>query len=233
MSRIHVSLVFLAAVAACGPKSSSSPVGHSGGTAGSTLAVTLGTGEDGGEWTRTLVPAEGSHFPAVSADGTTVVDLVTDAQDFSGIPIATVVLWTKSGIAESFQLVSAAPDESPAEQAKLEETLVAKVNARLAQTTWHPLEKVSATGENEDTGAPDTLDLGDGITIKLEQVRFPPPGTLPQADGGGGCGDVIGLTEGFGSRELGFAVVFPQATLGGDDCFGTPSAELGTVVPLP
>ena len=238
MNRILASFAF-AALAACGSKTSPRPVDNGGGATGSKLAVVLAAPdaemglEDMGV-SRTLAPAPGSQFPAVSADGTTIVDLVADAQDFSGIPIATVVFWTRSGVAASFQLVSTMGEEGPPDQAKLEQTTVEQINAKLAETTWTPIAKVSASGEDPETGAPSTLDLGDGTTITLAQVadRFPAPGEASSEMGGGGCGDVIGLADGYGSRQIGFAVVFPQVNLGGDDCFGSPSAELAIVVPL-
>lgn len=235
--RCSIGLLVLAA--ACGTKSNGAVANH-GGTPGDTLAVALvdpnPDGEDMG-WTMTLGPAEGSRFPAVSADGAKVVDLVEDAEDFSGIPIASVVFWTKAGTVGTFQLASAIRNETgdgaPDEQTEREHEVVTGANAELAETTWHPIDKVTATGEDPDTGAPNQLVI-DGVTIQLSQIadKFPAPGALSDEMGGGGCGEVVGLREGFGSKELGFAVVIPDVTLGGDDCFGLPSAELALVVPL-
>jgi hypothetical protein len=238
MRRPLASILLAAGLAACGPKSTGAPIGHrGGGTGGASLSVELvaGNTEDGMDATRTLAPAAGSHFPAASADGTTIVDLVQDAQDFSGIPIATVVFWTRAGVADKFQLVSEPAESEAVGQTQDEEATVAKINAKLAEYSWHPLDKVTATGESEDTGAPNLLDFGDGFTVTLDAVadKFPAPGTLPSDDGGGGCGEITGLTEGFGSRATGFAVVFPSANLGGDDCYGSPDADLAIVVAAP
>lgn len=235
MRSVILGTVLLAA--ACGSKSSPGITSNTGGGGdGIRLAVELAPGdpEIGMEVTPTLAAAAGSQFPAVSADGKTVVDLVVDGQDFSGIPIATVTLWTKAGISSTFTLASEMAEGASPDQAELAQTTVTLINEQLAETTWHPIPRVEATGESADTGAPDTLELGDGITIKLDQIQgtFPDAGSLPEESGGGPCGEVTGLDSGYGSRELGFAVVFPRVNLGGDDCFGYPSATLGLVVPV-
>src|SRR5438477_9829239 len=104
----------LVLVAACGPHTSSTTVGNSGGPPGQALAVELGDAPDSGEgFTKTLVASKGSTFPAISEDGHTIVDLVADAQDFSGIPVATVMFWTKDGLATKFRLESGMGDEGP------------------------------------------------------------------------------------------------------------------------
>ena len=230
MSRTPLLLLVLAA--ACGSKSNGAVENGGGGTPGDPLSVELFTpsGEDSIPSTATLVAANGSQFPAVSADGATLVDLVADSQDFSGIPIATVVFWTKSGVAASVRLESAFPEEVPEDQTQKEQDALAQANAKLAETTWHPIEKVEATGEDPDTGAPNQL-MVDGVTIELAAVydKFPDPGDAAE---GGGCGEVLGLNEGYGSKALGFAVVYPRITLGGDDCYGLPTADLAVVVPL-
>lgn len=231
---IRTALLLLPFAAACGSKStgSSEPAGNTGGAqTGAPLAVVLVEDAGEGSFTATLGPAEGARFPAVSADGTMVVHLVQDLEDFSGIPIATVVFWTAGGKGASFQLTSAIQEQVTDDQARLEDEAVTQINAELAKTTWSPIVLVEATGEDPDTGAPNTIDLGDGAVIELAAVagRFTGLGSAAE---GGECGEVIGLAHGFGSKALGFAIVFPRVNLGGDDCYGSPSADTALVVPL-
>lgn len=202
--------------------------------AGQALAVELGApdADYGTGWSRTLRPASQARFPAASADGTTIVDLIHDAQDFSGIPLATVVFWTRSGKVDSFRLTSASSSDDAAAQAREEAKVVAAVNARLATQRWRPLPLAARRADEDGSNA--TLDLGDGVTLSLTALagKFEAPGTGAGELAGRGCGAVIGFTKGFGARDLGFAVALPRVNLGGDSCVGRPSADLAIVVPI-
>ena len=211
-------------------------------TAGQPLAVMLDP--DTSEWSPTLKPTAQSRFPAASTDGTTIVDLVNDKEDFSGKPVATVIFWTKRGKVASFRLSSRFRDDEPAEQAQDEAKIVARVNARLASHRWLPLLCAEAH-LNEADGSNLTYEL-DGVVFPIEELRgrFDSPGIARGLDEGDdtrpaertkpgtGCGWVDRIKKGFGSRELGFAVFLPHGMLGGDNCAGRLSADLAAVVPL-
>jgi hypothetical protein len=71
----------------------------------------------------------------------------------------------------------------------------------------------------------------DGGRARVARRRMPALGDGDAEFGGGGCGEILGL-DAFGSRGLGFAVVIPSGTLGGDSCMGRLSAEVAFVVKL-
>lgn len=198
------------------------------------LAVTLDVlpKDAGKEWGRTLLPAAGSHFPAFSSDGTTVVHLINEHEDFTGIPLATVVFWTKKGKVDSFRLTSVSRGEVDAKQTRREAKILAAINARLATKRWRPLPLADHEADDED-GKNRRLRI-DGVTFPVESLakKFPAPGVGNGQGAGPTCGEVVGIDEGFGSRELGFAVFLPQPRLGGDSCKGRPHADLAIVLPV-
>ena len=234
LSRLSIALSATLVTAACShaARPDKTETGARDTTAGQPLAVEAGASAPvyGEGWSKTLLPAGQAHFPAASADGTTIVDLIHDTQDFSGIPVATVVLWTKAGKADSFRLTSKPGSDDAAAQAREEAKVVAAVNARLAAQRWRPLplaaKHADADGDNL------TLDVG-GVTLPFAELSgwFGAPG-IGNSERGGSCGSVTGIEKGFGSRELGFAVFLPRVNLGGDSCVGRLSADLAIVVPV-
>ena len=233
LSRLSLVLSAALLTAACSHVSRPDGVKTGGDAAAGPLAVEAGASAPvyGTGWSKTLLPAAQAHFPAASADGTTIVDLIHDAQDFSGIPVATVTFWTQAGKADSFRLTSKPGSDDAAAQAREEAKVVAAVNARLSAQRWRPL-PLAAKHADADGGNL-TLDVG-GVTLPFAELSgwFGAPGVGNSERGGGGCGNVTGIDKGFGSRELGFAVFLPRVNLGGDSCVGRLSADLAIVVPV-
>jgi len=201
------------------------------------LAVTLGAADPELGWQPTLVAADGASFPAVSEDGTTIVALFQDAQDFTGIPVSTVVFYRRGGAIASYDLSGdrASRDDDAA--------VIAAIDHRLARTRWRALPVGVACSD----AAAVTLD---GVTIAYDadrdrltasidggaprrlRVRVPALGDADHDVGGGACGHIQHL-DAFGARALGFAIVVPSGTLGGDSCFGRLGVDTAFVVPLP
>jgi hypothetical protein len=205
------------------------------------LAITLADAGDG--FTKTLAPAAGSTFPAVSEDGTTVAALFTDAVDFVGSPVATVVLFRDGKVDASYplesDLIAPGQAEPPADVA-VEAKVVAAINARLAKTRWRALPVADACTDG-------SLHLADGLRIDYDvdhgrltstwrgrsrrlRGAFPAPGSTMEKDLPPTCGGVTGLARGFGSRALGWVVLEPSVQLGGDSCMGKLGVDLAIVV---
>jgi hypothetical protein len=203
-----------------------------------------------------LVPAPGSTFPAVSEDGTTIVDLFQDDQDFTGLPISTLATFTRRGRDASVEadgpMPGAADPPSPDEVAAWTRA-VGDANALLAAHRWRTLPLAiacPAPGDDARTDAPIRLGFGGRLDITFDRAtaelsarvrgathrlaaHFGAPGTADADVGGGGCGEVTGVDRAYGARSLGFVVLVPRAQLGGDSCFGNLGVDDALVVALP
>lgn len=191
------------------------------------------------------------RFPVVSADGNEIAELFQDGEDFSGAPISTLVVWSRTGKrTASFTLGGAANSVTEvrgetAARLRHEDKMLAAANARLARARWrslaHPLE-VAQSDDGETTTV--TTSAGDLLvftahTERLSRQRagttrrralaqaFPAPGGRWE---GGGCGEIRGIERAFGDDHL--VILVPSVQLGGDSCFGSPSAELALAVRL-
>jgi hypothetical protein len=206
------------------------------------LAVQV-DGNSGGR----LVAAPGSQFPAVSDDGTTIVDLFQDETDFVGERVSTVATFTRHGAGAAVQLTAGiegtdAPRTSDDVQAATR--AVVDANALLAKHRWRPLALAAicpAPADVEQEEPLSRLDFADGTQLTFdpsgEQIaidrhevgaHFPAPGSGEF----GGCGEIRGIARGYGSRKLGFVVLEPSASLGGDSCIGKLGVDTTLVVPL-
>ncbi|HTJ47154.1 MAG TPA: hypothetical protein VL463_33865 [Kofleriaceae bacterium] len=177
------------------------------------------------DWGPTIVAAHGSQFPAISADGTTIVELYADEQDFVGTPIATAVFYTKTDT-QSFQWASDKDDRHGAE------LVVKAINARLAKTKWRALAELPADIRVTFD------DHKQVVTVsragKKTTASFPAPGDIMDRDlGSGGCGGVVSLDKIYGDAKAGFVVVEPRVGLGGDSCMGRPIADIAITVRVP
>lgn len=174
--------------------------------------------------------APDARFPVVSSDGT-IVQLFMDEADFSGAPITTLVAWSKTG-----KRIANISIGGPGWSGN-EDRLLKKANAFLARSTWESLDKhITSTRDDNDV---QTVTLAQGATLVYDMYKgsltrdghsvrasFPSPGSSEL----GGCGDITGIVEAFGTDHL--VVLVPSANLGGDSCFGSTNAELATVVAL-
>ena len=197
------------------------------------LAVTLTDGA--------FVASSVGAFPAVSADGSTLVELFDDAEDFTGFPITTLVFWSASSGTQLDTFALAPPRSgAPEDQIRRDNAAsLAKANARLATTMWRGATTYTPCGTDGEK-----LQIA-GVTITFSRdkqevrvgraspVRFSPPGERDRdvdVGGGGGCGQTIGFARAFGAGKL--VVIVPQVQLGGDSCTGIPSAELALAIRL-
>lgn len=193
-----------------------------------------------------LAPSGAAEFPAVSKDGSTVVELFEDTEDFTGAPLSTLVFWSKSGrVLATFRLGGTAMGE-PIRQHPVK--TAAAANARLAKKRWRPL-AVHGVCAATDDGEAVTLHLDGGVAVtfhadkqKLTRVigkgpsrplraAFPAPGSAMMGRTGG-CGDVIGIERAFGGKDIGVAVFVPRVNLGGDNCSGNGEAANAIAVPI-
>jgi hypothetical protein len=72
-----------------------------------------------------------------------------------------------------------------------------------------------------------------GKRSRTLNARFPAPGVRSEREGDRGpCGHIEGLATGFGSKATGVLFLLASADLGGDSCFGLPSADRMIAVPL-
>ncbi len=199
-----------------------------------------------------LAASPGAEFPAVSADGKTIVHLF---QDYRRLPFSRLEFWSTSGERLAQFTLEADRDRCGTDRdgaATARERATAKAaNARLRRTTWRPLAIHTACDAPGDRGASQVrLDGGelrfDAATGGLSRVqpgaapvplpaRFSSPGSkwedpeLPPTS----CGEIRGIAYGFGGPDLGLAILVPEANLGDDYwCFGVPSADAALVLPL-
>jgi hypothetical protein len=169
-----------------------------------------------------------AEFPAVSDDGTQIAQLFEDQQDFTGAPLTTLVVWTKTGKRVMKRGLGGEGDKRDPDA-----TLRA-ANELLAKHRWRPLPTFAPCDDAS------TLELDD-ITLAFdsahEQVTA---GTVTKQLGAPGdammgtttCGVNTGLAEAFGGKALGIVIVVPRVNLGGDSCFGNPSADNALAIPI-
>jgi hypothetical protein len=195
-----------------------------------------------------LVAAPGSQFPAVSDDGTTIVDLFQDETDFVGERVSTVQTFTRRGPGAAVQLMGGIEgSDAPAtpDDVQAQTRAVRDANALLAKHRWRALAEGAVCPAPADVEQEEPLsrvDFADGLRITLDPssevltidgravaAHFPAPG------GGefGGCGGITGIARGYGSRKLGFVVLEPTVQLGGDSCVGNLGVQNTIVVPIP
>jgi hypothetical protein len=193
---------------------------------------------------RVLAAGSGSELPAISEDGTELVQLFVDAQDFTGAPITTLVVWsTASGKRVSqFRLGGDSHAASQVEARRDELAVLARANAKLAKTKWRGVASFQPCASSPESGA-DTIIVGrahlvvDRATSQLSDgaravATFDAPGNSFGPDiPSGGCGEVLGIKDAFGTTKI--VVVVPRVQLGGDSCFGSLSADLAIAVRLP
>ena len=183
--------------------------------------------------------ASDARFPAISEDGKTIVDLFQDEEDFTAAPITTLVAWSRGARTTMFSVGGEGSASRPGD-----DRVLRRANAWLAKFRWQPLDGTVAIGTSED-GELSTIIAPSGATLEwrastgtLSRVRgakrrairatFPAPGTSMESQGG--CGEIRGIARAFGDEHL--LVLVPSANLGGDSCFGTPSAELAISIAL-
>jgi hypothetical protein len=203
--------------------------------------------DDSGFAGRRFAVARGTEFPAISKDGSLIAYLFFDAADFSGAPITTFVVWSRTGKrVVSLQLDSPLEQKfDTVERDRRERKALRDANARLAATRWRPLavhQVCSAdltTLHLDDvtvTYDADTRRLAleiDGKRSRRLDATFRAPGVRSEREGGGGpCGHIQGLANGFGSKAIGVLFLLASADVGGDSCFGLPPADRMIAVPL-
>ncbi|HEY4179918.1 MAG TPA: hypothetical protein VGM90_23915 [Kofleriaceae bacterium] len=175
--------------------------------------------------------AHDARFPAVSADGTIAV-LFEDSEDFTGAPITTLVAWSKSGKRVATFAIGGHGWSGD------EKKVLAKTNAWLARSSWSSLDAEAPGAWDDDytkqtitfsSGAPLVFDAYSGhLTRGGRAIRagFGSPGSSDE----GSCGSITGIAHAFRSDRL--LVLVPSMNLGGDSCFGSPSADVATAVAL-
>lgn len=202
------------------------------------MRIELAPGHDGYNG-RVLARAKGAEFPAVSTDGKLVAQLFEDFEDFSGAPITTFVVWSVSGTRLGAYRLGGNTvhgSEKTVTATSEEEAALRDANAWLAKAAWRPLAfHPECDGVVKLDGAtlafdPDTEQLTRKPKTKLA-LTFPDVGAR-MYDGSGPCGMIRGLVGGFGGPAIGFAVLVPHASLGGDSCFGLPTVETALAFPI-
>jgi hypothetical protein len=182
----------------------------------------------------TQIFATTDAFPAVAADGT-IAELFHDEEDFTGAPITTLVVWSRTGKRlGAFELGGMAEQKAGVAKRKL-----AAANKLLAAHSWESLTAAThCTDERElcfdgdvhvrldDKGQLSTQ-VGTHAAHAVKAV-FPAPGSASAEIGGGSCGDITGLDRGFAGK--GIVIVVPRVSLGGDSCTGSPTADLAIAV---
>ena len=227
----------LAALAACGGwHRSTTP----GGGPGATITFTAGAPDE-----QFGVAGFDDHgaLPAISSDGTLVAALFHDTTDFVGMPVDTVVVWrladgSRVGEATSSDGQPPAGDAAPA----ADQDRVAAATALLAGHTWVKAAAAPAVTPH-DQGEGVDIALADGRTLRFAEstflldggtvtpAGFDAPGDGSDEIGGGGCGDIGGVTVLAAGAD--WLLVAPdQINLGGDSCTGKLEADLARVVKL-
>src|SRR5579862_8307392 len=101
-----------------------------------------------------LVAAPGSEFPAVSDDGTTVVDLFEDSTDFVGTPVSTLQMFTRRGAGPAVALEGNVDAATPAQpdQVQAQTRAMIDANALLAKHRWRALSQgaICPRGDDDD-----------------------------------------------------------------------------------
>jgi hypothetical protein len=194
---------------------------------------------------RVLALTSGAELPAVSADGSMIAQLFNDEMDFTGAPITTLLVWSRSGKQLGRYWLDTSLPVSDAERARNEAKVLREANARLGKTRWRPIaihrvcdsdRSVLALDDVTVTFDPDAqrLAIVRGGKSTAVASRFPAPGTRMSGNGDGGsdCGTVLGLDSGFGGKAIGLAVVIPAASFGGDSCMGGIPAGFAVAIPV-
>ena len=192
-----------------------------------------------------LVPAPGSVFPAVSDDGTIVVDLFEDATDFVGTPVSTLATFTRRGSGPSVALEGNVDSATPAQpdQVQAQTRAMIDANALLAKHRWRALSAGAICPRDpDDAERGERVELDGGLHVTFDPTadaiavdgravasHFPAPGSSEF----GGCGRISGVARAYGSRALGFIVLEPTGSLGGDSCTGELGVDTTIVVPIP
>jgi hypothetical protein len=201
------------------------------------MAVELGASAVG--WTGTLVPADGSQFPAVSEDGRVIVELFHDRADFVGQPLATVVFFSRGQRAAAIALASDATPVANRAQRRIERRALAEINERLGRARWQPLAVVVPTPSDHDAGSTTELDDGVHVAFNVGYVFVTRDGSRTArlerrfTNPGGTCARIVGVDRIFGSRATGFLVAVPRFDADGEVCIAPPSADLAIAVPIP
>ncbi len=201
-----------------------------------------------------MTATPGSVFPAISADGETIALLFLDAEDYVEASSETVVFFRANGErGASFRVGGPTPAAAPPA------TVVARVNARLAKTTWRALPTASGC-EVPGTASEDThtqVKFADGHTftydegtghLTTEDVVLGQPrvrsqrlglGWLGWSDGWDandktrhGCGDARAIDDVTWSPTTRLLFAVPRGRMGGDSCIGNPSAETVVVAKI-
>ena len=200
------------------------------------MEVALGPPPDGAAgWTRTLVAAEGSQFPAVSEDGRVVVELFYDRS--AGQPLGTVAFFSRSQRAAAIELPSDTTDSRA--QRRVERRALAAINERLGRARWRPLAVAAPCDAILHDAV--TASLGDGVIVMLagRSISVTRDGDTGHArhrtipDLARSCDGYAVLDRAFGSRAIGFVVVVPRVDAPAGSCVGSPSAALAVAVPIP
>ncbi|MCE9574791.1 MAG: hypothetical protein K8W52_16700 [Deltaproteobacteria bacterium] len=223
------------------------------------MAVEVAAPDGGGPFVYPLfAPAKGSEFPAVSKDGKVIVQLFHEGEDFSGAPITTLMFWSNRGtVIARYSLGSSNAARADGVDAKVptkaEAALGKAANARLATRRWRPLAVhpacAPADAPVDDSDHSSTVQLDGDVAVTFDPVEqrlvstrrgrttklratFSSHGTRMGEDSHGGCGQITRLDYGFGGRDLGVAILVPDASLGGDSCFGLPTSDNALAIKL-
>ena len=217
LARTAIVLVALATTAAADPKVCSTPP-----TSRTPRAMTVTL-----EHRNLLAPAPGSEFPAISEDGSRFVELFDEMQDFTGFPIRTLVVWSRTG--KELAEVSTAEDGPASGERPTnadDRASLRKAVAALAGTKWRPLDRFTSCERDERTiqlpdGASVSLDV-DHQTLVVSKPRSVTKMKRPgfNAETKGPCGSYVRLGSAFGGTADGAVVVTVVPQLGGDMCSG-------------
>lgn len=199
-----------------------------------------------------MAATAGSVFPAISEDGQTIVQLFRDEEDFSSAPVETVVFFGADGTrGAAFRIGGHEPEAAPPAK------IVARVNARLARSTWRALpvaRSCALPGTPDDdlhtavafadghaftyderTGHLATEDTAHGPRrVRSQPLAVGPIGWRESFDAADktqhGCGTVRRIEEAIWSPTTRLLLVVATGQLGGDSCVGRISADTITVV---
>ena len=173
--------------------------------------------------------ASSTAFPAVSSDGKQLAELFLDAEDFSGAPVTTLVVWSTAtgAVIASFSL-------SATSNAGVDPNLVlARANAWLASAKWHDATLYPASGSSSVTAAGTTFTLDtahENIEFGKRRVQVVTSRIVPVDHG---CGSIPrGFDRAFGAGNLVVLVPVP-GSLGGDSCAGLPAVDTAMAFVLP
>lgn len=173
-----------------------------------------------------LAGAPGTELPAISEDGSRFVELVDDVQDFTGFPVHTLIVWSRTGkqIA-SISTAATELDPSTRKATANDRAAVTKAAAALAGTKWRPLDRATPCGDDN------AIQLPGGLTISLDVdhqtlvtskphivTKLVAPGF--NAETKGPCGSFARLKSVFGGVTEGAIVVALGPQYGGDLCSG-------------